>query len=560
MPDAAKFFLTTAIDYPNSRPHIGTAFEKIGADVQARYRRMQGQRVFFLMGNDENTVKVSKKAAELGLPTQAYCDDMARQFREVWDALDISYDTFIQTSSPRHHECCRKFIQKVYDNGYIRKDKYEGWYCNGCEAFKTDQEVKEAGGLCPIHKAPVVRRSEDCYFFEQSKFQDRLLKLYEEHPDFIQPESRRNEIIALVKEGLQDLNITRQGEDWGIRVPWDERFTIYVWFDALLTYITGIGYGDDDAEFNRWWPCDTHFIGKDITRFHCATWPAMLMAAGVTPPTRVFGHGFVYVKNEETGAVEKISKSLGNVVEPMEIVTKFSSDAFRYYFMRECPFPGDGEFSWQRFAEVYNSELANNLGNLLSRCLTLITKNYGGVLEGTAGCGIFDEGLDRLREFESVGKGGLRGWASISPIVSSAGRGGLTLTREVLLDSFVSGVRQDVESCQYNAALQKIVFYCLTHTNVYLEANAPWKLVKTDKDATKRVLFNAVQSLRVASILLKPFIPRSAETIYRSFNFPAPWESIQYEDAAELRSQTDDLRVLAQLVDDKVKPLFPRIG
>src|SRR5205823_26389 len=199
MSQRRRFFQTTAIDYPNSRPHIGTAFEKLGADVQARYRRMQGERVFFLMGNDENTVKVSKKAAELGLPTQAYCDDMARQFREVWDALDISYDIFVQTSSKRHHDCCRKFIQRVFDNGYIRKDKYEGWYCVGCEAFKTEQEIKEAGGVCPNHKTPPIRRSEPCYIFEQSKFSDKLLKLYEERPELIQPESRRNEIIALLK-------------------------------------------------------------------------------------------------------------------------------------------------------------------------------------------------------------------------------------------------------------------------------------------------------------------------------------------------------------------------
>src|SRR5436305_527518 len=364
---AKTWFQTTAIDYPNSRPHIGTAFEKLGADVQARYRRMEGFDVFFLMGNDENTVKVSKRAAELGQDTQAYCDDMARQFREVWDALDISYDTFVQTSSPRHHECCRKFIQKVYDNGYIRKDKYEGWYCEGCEAFKTEQEVKEAGGVCPNHKTPVVRRSEDCYFFEQSKFQERLLKFYEENPDFIQPESRRNEIVALVKDGLQDLNITRMGEQWGIRVPFDDRFTIYVWFDALLTYITGIGYGSDESQFQKWWPCDTHFIGKDITRFHCATWPAMLLAAGLEPPRIVFGHGFVYKKNEETGAVERESKTLGNVTDPMKLITDFNAEAFRYYFLRECPFPSDGEYSLSRFAALYNADLANNFGNLYSR-------------------------------------------------------------------------------------------------------------------------------------------------------------------------------------------------
>jgi methionyl-tRNA synthetase len=523
--DRPRWFQTTAIDYPNSRPHIGTAFEKIGADVQARYRRMEGYDVFFLMGNDENTVKVSKRAAELNQDVQAYCDDMARQFREVWDALDVSYDTFVQTSSERHKQCCRKFIQKVYDNGYIYKANYEGWYCYGCEEFKTEKQHAENAGLCPNHKTPLTRRSEPCYFFKLTAFQDRLLAHYKANPEFIQPETRRNEIVSLIEnEGLRDLNISRLGEDWGIRIPFDPEFTIYVWFDALLTYITGIGYGDDRGIFDKYWPCDTHFIGKDITRFHCAIWPAMLWAAGEKAPKKVFAHGFVYIKNEESGAVEKISKSLGNVVEPMEIIQKFSGEAFRYYFLRECPFPTDGEFGWSRFADVYNSELANNLGNLFSREMTLVWKNYDGVFAGTGG-------------------------KTPEPIVP-----GLDLA------AFVAEVRGHVESCRYNQALQTIVLDFLTPTNQYLEANAPWKLVKTDKEAAGRVLFNAVQSLRIASILLKPFIPRSAEAIYTSFNFPTPWADVMYADAAGLRPQPDDLRVLAPLVDGKVRPLFPRIG
>jgi methionyl-tRNA synthetase len=523
MADARRFYLTTAIDYPNSRPHIGTAFEKLGADVQARYRRMEGYEVFFLMGNDENTVKVAKRAAELGVDVKAYCDDMARQFREVWDALEISYDEFVQTSEPRHHRCCRAFIQKVYDNGYIRKDKFEGWYCNGCEAFKTEQEVKDAGGVCPLHPTtPLLRRSEDCYYFEQSKFRDRLLQLYGERPEFIQPESRRNEIVALVKEGLQDLNITRTGETWGIRVPWDERFTIYVWFDALLTYITGIGYGSDEEQFRKWWPCDTHFIGKDITRFHCATWPAMLLAAGEEPPKTVFAHGFVYRKDEKTGERIKESKALGNVTEPMDIITKFNAEAFRYYFLRECPFPTDGEFSWQQFAARYDADLANNLGNLYSRVVTLITKNFEGVLTGTTG--------QAPRRIDGTD-----------------------------LAATVEQVRAHVESCRYNQALEAVWRQVLDPANQYAEKQAPWKLVKTDKEATKAVLFDLVEPLRAASVLLKPFLPRSAETIYRSFNFPTPWEQVHCADAAAAPRQAEDLRVLAALEGGKVKPLFPRI-
>lgn len=518
-----RWFQTTAIDYPNSRPHIGTAFEKLGADVQARYRRMEGYDVFFLMGNDENTLKVADRAKELGQEVRAYCDDMARQFREVWDALDISYDTFVQTSHDRHKECCRRFVQKVYDNGHIYKGEYSGWYCAGCEEFKSDKVHAEHAGQCPNHKRPLVRRSEPCWFFRLSAFQERLLKHLKENPDFVQPESRRNEMIGFIEaEGLQDLNISRHGEEWGIRLPFDPEFTIYVWFDALLTYITGIGYGDDPACFAKHWPADVHFIGKDITRFHTHIWPAMLWAAGEEAPRKVFSHGFINVEGQ------KMSKSLGNILDPIcDVIEKFKVqvDAYRYYFLRECPFPTDGDYSAARFTEVYNSDLANTLGNLLSREVTITFKNYeGGVLSGTAN-------------------------RTPDPVVP-----GLDLA------AFVQGVREEVEACRYNLALQKIMLDFLTPTNKYLEDQKPWTVVKTDKEAAKKVLFNAVQSLRVAAILLKPFIPRSAETIYKSFNFPTPWDEVKYADAAELQPQPDDLRVTAELIDGKVKPLFPRIA
>ncbi len=517
-----KWFQTTAIDYPNSRPHIGTAFEKLGADVQARYRRMEGYDVLFLMGNDENTLKVADKAKELGLEPQAYCDDMARQFQEVWKALDISTDVFIQTSHERHKACCRKFVQKVYDNGHIRKGSYEGWFCPGCEEFKSDKFYGENAGQCPAHLRPLVRRSEPCYFFKLSEFKDRLLAFLKENPEFVQPESRRNEMIGFIEaEGLEDLNISRHGEQWGIPLPFDPEFTIYVWFDALLTYITGIGYGDDEATFAKNWPCDTHFIGKDITRFHCHIWPAMLWAAGLEAPTKVFSHGFITVEGQ------KMSKALGNVLDPVkDVVEKFNVplDAYRYFFLRECPFHGDGDYAEARFREAYNAELANNLGNLFSREMTITYKNFGGVFDGTAG---------------------------VTPD---------SVVPSLNLAEFVGTVRGHVEACRYNLALQAIIQEFLTPTNQYLEANAPWKLVKTDKVAAKKVLFNAVQSLRVAAILLKPFIPRSAEAIYTAFNFPVPWEQVKYADAAALTAQPDDLRVTAELVDGKPVPLFPRIG
>lgn len=526
---AAKFYLTTAIDYPNSRPHIGTAFEKIGADVQARYRRMQGAEVFFLMGNDENTIKVSKRAAELGRDVQEYCNDMARQFQEVWRALDISFDDFIQTSEKRHHDCCRKFLQKVYDNGHIYKGTYEGWYCEGCESFKTEKEISEAGGVCPDHKVPPVRRSEPCYYFAWSKFQERLIHFLEETPDFIQPESRRNEVISFVQDGLRDLNLSRLGQDWGIRIPFDEEYTIYVWFDALLNYITAIGYGSDEKRFKKWWPADIHFIGKDITRFHCALWPAMLWAAGLEPPKQVFGHGFVYIRKDETGELEKISKSLSNVVDPLELIRRpelgpFAADAFRYYFLSQCPFPSDGEFSWSRYKEVFNADLANNLGNLYSRVVKLVHQHYDGHLEGTAG---------------------------VEP--------GEIYT-EVDTETTAQQVMQHIEACQYNQALQRIWLQVLTPANQYLERKEPWKLVKTDKAAARQVLHDGVEQLRVVAILLKPFLPRTAERFYRSFNFSRPWESVRYEDVFNPSAQAEDVRLLAELPDGKVPPLFPRIS
>jgi methionyl-tRNA synthetase len=516
-----RFYLTTAIDYPNSRPHIGTAFEKIGADVQARYRRMEGYEVFFLMGNDENTIKVARKAAELGQDVKAYCDDMARQFQEVWRALDISYDCFIQTSAPFHHRGCQKFIQKVFDKGYIYKGTYEGWYCDGCESFKTEKDLE--AGLCPIHKTPAVRRVEPCHFFALSRFQKQLLRFYDENPDFIQPESRRNEILALVKTELKDVNITRHDQKWGIQVPFDPEFTIWVWFDALLNYITAIGYGSDDAQFEKWWPADVHFIGKDITRFHCAVWPAMLMAAELPLPKKVFGHGFVNIKKEESGVVEKISKSLGNVIEPMEVVGKFSVDSFRYYFMRECPFPGDGEFSWERFREVFNGDLANNIGNLYSRVVTLITKNYGGCLEKTAS-------------------------TKPTPIGTND------------VEALVQQIQRHIEACQYNQALDKIWRQILDPANQHADRNEPWKLVKTDKEAARKVLFDLAEPLRQTAILLKPFVPGSAKIIYESFNFQPAWEAVRCEDVWRHPGQKDDLRVTAALEVGKVKPLFPRIS
>ncbi len=519
------YYITTAIDYPNSRPHIGTAFEKIGADVQARFRRMQGDRVRFQMGNDENTVKVSQRARELGLEPKPYVDDMARQFQEVWHALEISFDDFIQTSEPHHDKGCRQFIQAVFDAGYIDKRSYSGLYCEGCEAFKTEKELVD--GRCPDHPTLELRVvAEENYFFRLSAFTDRLLAHYEAHPEFIQPESRRNEIVSLVKnDGLQDISISRMNLDWGIPIPFDPDHRIYVWFDALLNYITALGYGSDDpSEFEQLWPCDVHVIGKDITRFHCALWPAMLMAAGLPLPKSVFAHGFVNRRDDETGAIQKMSKSLGNVVEPMDLVSQFSSEAFRYYFMSQCPFGGDGEFSFERFAETYNSGLANNLGNLYSRTLSMAAKYFDGRLEGS------------------------------STIDATAWCGDLDLPSRI--DEYATLIG----GFQYSQVLQRIWLEVLDAANRYIEVTQPFKLAKEDLEACRAVLVNLAEALRVVAILIKPFLPRTATTFYQAFNFEEHqgWEQVRYQDAAE--PPTDlELQITAELDKGKPRPLFPKI-
>jgi methionyl-tRNA synthetase len=517
MSDATPFYITTAIDYPNSRPHIGTAFEKIGADVQARFRRMEKLAVHFQMGNDENTIKVSQRALELGVDPEAYVDDMAGQFKEVWRALEVSFDDFIQTSEERHRLGCQKFIHAVNDAGDIYKKLYTGLYCTGCESFKTEKELVD--GRCPLHPSVPLREvEEENYFFQLSSFRERLLAHYDAHPDFIQPESRRNEIVNLVETGLQDVSISRRGFTWGIPVPFDPEQTIYVWFDALLNYITAVGYGTDPARFARLWPADVHVIGKDITRFHCALWPAMLMSAGLPLPKQVFAHGFVYNK----GA--KISKSAGTAIDPMDVFRRHGADAFRYYFMKECPFNGDGNFSEERFAEVYNADLADNLGNLYSRVLAMCVRYFDGRLDGS------------------------------SAIVPSAWHAGLDLS------ALVNDLRRLVAGFEYNVALQRNWLEVLNSANRYIEVTSPFKLVKTDREACRSVLVNLAEAIRVVAILIKPFLPRTAETFYGAFNFAESqaWDSVCYEDAAKHVSGPD-LRVTAPLAGGKPLPLFPKI-
>ena len=367
-----SFYLTTAIDYVNSRPHLGTAYEKITADVIVRYKRLTGEPTWFLMGNDEHSLNVFRRAREQGLEPKAYCDRMEQEFREVWKRLDISFDDFIRTTDERHRVGVTALVNRIEAAGDIYEGHYEGWYCVSCEAFKQEKDLVD--GLCPTHKTKPDWIREKNYFFRLSKYQQALLDHYARHPGSLEPDVRRNEILNVIQGGLEDISISRAGQAWGITLPFDPQSVVYVWFDALINYISALGFGGDDETFRQWWPANLHVIGKDITRFHCVIWPAMLMSAGVPVPLKVFGHGFVNFKGE------KMSKSLGTAVDPLEAASKYGPDPLRLYLVREFAYGQDGDFSWERFEERYNSDLANNLGNLVSRIATMADKYCGGRL------------------------------------------------------------------------------------------------------------------------------------------------------------------------------------
>ena len=466
---ADKYYITTAIDYVNSAPHIGTAYEKISADVFARYHRLLGDDVYFQMGNDEHSLNVERAAREKGMDPHAYCDEMEGVFRHIWEKLEVSFDRFVRTTSDEHERRLSLLFEALSDDVY--KGHYEGHYCESCEAFLQERDLED--GKCTTHGTKPAWIREENYFFRLSKYEDALLKHIEDNPGFIQPDSRKNEIVQLIKGGLEDISVTRAGSEWGVPLPKDPSHVIYVWVDALTNYITGVGYGEDDETFKRWWPADVHLIGKDITRFHCVIWPAMLMSAGIELPKTIYGHGFVYFKGQ------KLSKSRGVIVNPLEASDMFGPCALRYFLMREGTYGKDLDFTWEQFRSRYDSELANDLGNLVSRSTAMVEKFLGGHVDSRGA-------------------------------TTAGGAGGSELIE--LAGSVAADAAKSATSYAPQIALGRI-WELVRRANAYIEEEKPWVLAKSDMDRLAQVLFDVLEVVRQVAIMTWPFMPEKSEEI-----------------------------------------------
>jgi methionyl-tRNA synthetase len=480
----SKYYVTTSIVYINNTPHLGYIYELVGTDVLARHHRMLGDDTFFLTGSDEHSQNVQRRAEEEGLSTTAYTAKMAAVYREIEARFSISYDRFIRTEDADHVRGVQTLIARLQAKGDIYKGAYEGWYCVSCEGFKQDADLKD--GFCLVH--PTLKATwlkEDNYFFALSRYQDRLQQHLEKHPDFIQPESRRNEVLGWLKAGLQDFSISRSTIKWGIPFPGDERHVVYVWGDALVNYITGVGYGTDEATFKKWWPADLHVIGKDISRFHCLYWPAMLMSAGLPVPRRVWGHGWMTMK----GA--RMSKTAGNYIDPLEAAERFGADAVRYLLLRELPFDRDGDISWDTLTERFNSDLANDLGNFVYRTLSMLQRYFDGKVPAPDGDAT---ALDKQLEtaFEKAAR----------------------------------GVDKHLKAVDFTGSLQ-LIWEAVNRGNKYIEESAPWVLAK-QSDQRKRlqtVMYNLVEAIRLTSYLIAPFMPETASKVAAQVkvDLRAPW-------------------------------------
>jgi methionyl-tRNA synthetase len=515
---STSLYLTTPIYYVNSTPHLGTAYTTIAADALARYRRMTGSDVVFLTGLDEHGQKVAEAAEAAGVTPQEWVDAIAPKFLETWRGLDISNDRFIRTTDPAHQRGARRLMQAIYDAGHIYRGHYEGWYCVPDETFFTEDQLVD--GRCPDCGRDVQLVREDNWFFRLSAFQDALLAHYEAAPEFVRPETRRNEVLSFVAGGLNDVSISRTAFTWGIPLPFDPEHVMYVWFDALINYLTAVGYGGDTpeeaADFERYWPADVHFVGKDIIRFHCVIWPAMLMAAGIALPKQVFAHGFLLAQGGE-----KMGKSRGNVMAPADLVERFGVDAYRYYFLRDVQFGTDGSVSVDSMVRRYNGDLANDWGNLCSRLFNMTEKYLGGVVPDRP------TGL-ATREDEEL----------------------MTIARELPAAFEAAMARLD-----YAGALGA-VWELVKRVNRYIEECAPWNLARSEelRPRLESVLYDALEAVRIAALFIAPVMPRTSAEVWRRLGIAEEITTVtDIAATAAWAGLEPGLRVF------KGEPLFPRI-
>ncbi len=507
-----KFYITTPIYYPSGKWHIGTCYTTIICDALARYKRMQGYDVFYLTGTDEHGQKIQKVAASNGVEVKKYIDGVVDELKRLWKLLDISYDKFIRTTDEEHEKAVQKIFNKLYEKGDIYKSAYEGWYCTPCEAFWTKTQLVD--GKCPDCGREVELTKEESYFFRLSKYQDRIQKLIEDDKEFLQPVTRQNEMLNnFIKPGLQDLCVSRTSFDWGIKVPFDAKHVIYVWIDALTNYITALGYtGDNDELFKKYWPADVHMMGKEIIRFHSIIWPAILMALDLPLPKKVYGHGWLMFNND------KMSKSKGNIVDPFILCERYGVDALRYYMLREVPFGQDGNFTNEIFLKLRNSDLANDLGNLVSRVTAMVSQYFDGVIPAPTDSQEVDRQLIDMAE-------------KMYPTVTSY-----------------------MDEMRAPEALETI-FKVIQRANKYIDECTPWILAKTDegKERLKTVLYNLCESIRMSAVILQPFLTQTPSKIFAKLGIGEDMGLTGFDSLQKFGAKIDGLKV------DKGEQLFQRI-
>ena len=478
-----NFYLTTPIYYPNSNLHLGHTYTTIVADVLKKYKQAQGYDVFLTTGTDEHGQKLQESAIKAGKEPLEYIDPIVDSAKELWKTLDIDFDAFVRSTDKIHEKNVSDIFTKLYEKGEIYKGSYKGMYCVPCEAFWTESQLVE-GNKCPDCGREVSESEEETYFFRLSKYQDKLLKLYEENPDFIQPESRKNEMISFINEGLTDLSVTRSSFDWGVRVPFDEKHIVYVWIDALSCYLTGVGYGTDEEKFNKYWPCDVHLIGKEIMRFHAIIWPSILMALDLPLPKKIFGHGWILFDDD------KMSKSKGNIVYAEPIIERYGMDALRYFMLREFTFGQDGNFTYTKMLNRINSDLVNDLGNLVSRTVAMCEKYFGGIVPAQTELTDIDNDL-------------------IETAVTTRDR-----------------VAELMDKLNFSMALEEI-WKLVRRTNKYIDETTPWTLIKEgQEDRLKTVIYNLLESIRIISGLIKPFMKETSSKINEQIGY----SDYSYED------------------------------